>query len=148
MFIRFENIGDRPGLLLNIKGLQKVLFEVNGKLTFLNFENNMILRMVIEAFTDIKFEDNNFGFLYFENGYIKCCRIPSGYEIEQVGLIRRNPLFRFPVNCNILQIGTVKLYITVEKETRIVVVPNMPPSNRYIYHLVLRTEEYGIIFML
>lgn len=127
--------------MLNIKGAQKVLFDINGKLQFIAFESNAFFRTTIDSFTEIRHEGNPSGFVYFTNGYLKICKIPKNYEISEMGLLRQNPLYRFPVICNILPMVNMQFYIMIEKENRIVTIPNMIPTMKQIYYLVLRTEE-------
>jgi hypothetical protein len=85
------------------------------------------------------------GFAYYENGYIKLANIPKHYEITEFGLLRRNCLNRFPVNCNVLTKtqGMINFYwyMMIEKELRTININNMH-INKFIYYLTLRTDEY------
>ncbi len=153
LYVKFENISDKAGVLLNIKGNQKLLFEVNGRLKFLDFENNIYLKRSISAFSEFSKDGSLNGFIYFENGILKLCNLPKNYEIKEIGLIKRNPLNRFPVNMNLLIIpqGMINLYfyILVEKELKPKAVKVSETAsitvNKFIYYLTLRTEDPKII---
>ena len=153
LYIKFENIKEKAGVLLNIKGNQKLLFEVNGRLKFLDFENNLYLKRSISAFSDFSKEGSLNGFIYFENGILKLCNLPKNYEIKEIGLIKRNPLNRFPVNMNLLIIpqGMINLYfyILVEKELKPTALKVSETTsitvNKFSYYLTLRTEDPKII---
>jgi hypothetical protein len=152
LYIRFSNINEKSGVLLNIKGNQKMLFEINGMLKFLDFENNIKIKRSFSAFSDLSKEGSPNGFIFYENGYLTIANIPKNYEIKECGLIKRNPLNHFPVNLNYLIIGQGNMvmyyYITIEKElklTSIKTAGGQVTVNKFIYYLCLRNDESKVI---
>jgi hypothetical protein len=160
LYIRFDNICKHPGVVLNIKGHHKVLFEINGRLKFCDFENNLQIKRSISAFSELNKEGCENGFIYYENGVLKMCRAPLNYKLTDIGLLRRNKLERFPVNCNYIPYPPQTLmpvfyfYAMIEKEFRPIQTPitigtqNQSAtlvSNKFFYYLTLRSEEPKIL---
>ena len=139
--MKLDNIDGKSGLLLNIKGNQRVLFDINGKLQFLNLENNLILRITIDTCSDISTETCPNGLVYYNNGFLKFFKTPKNYKINELGLIRRNQIFRAAVNCHILPIMATHFYIMIEKELKPYSIKGGPNVNRNFYYLTYRTEE-------
>ncbi len=143
-------------MFFNLKGHQKFLFEIRGKLKFIEIENNPKFKRIFNCFSEFSIRDKNEnGFIFYENGNLKICRVLMNYNITNHGLIRRNKLKRFIMQNNILRyfVGNVYHYfiINVEKEIRPTLVSlnstiskNQMQSmlvNKNIYYLALRTEE-------
>ena len=59
LYIKFENIHNYPGLLLNIKGHQKILFEIKGKLKFLHFIHKPFQRFSSSPLKQLITESHN-----------------------------------------------------------------------------------------
>jgi hypothetical protein len=145
LYVAFENIDNHCGVLLNIKNHQKLLLEINGLLKIIELENGAL--KLNNSFTDFNKEGCENGFISYDNGKLKLWRLPLGYQLTEVGLLKRNPLHRFPVNCNALPLRNPNApymqfywYFLIEKELRQVVVNGMV-FNKFIYYLTFRTEE-------
>lgn len=103
MFTKFNNLGSKKGVFVNILGQQKIVFIVNGKLTIVEFDNRF-LQKSIDAFSVVSFNsdsnnnnsNNNRFFCYQERGVLILCKIPTNYNITELGLINRSILGRFP----------------------------------------------------
>lgn len=152
LYVRFSNINDKSGVLLNIKGNQKMLFEINGMLKFLDFENNIKIKRSFSAFSDLSKEGCLNGFVFYENGYFTIANIPKNYEIKECGLIKRVPLNHFPVNLNYLIIGQGNMvmyyYITIEKELKLTSIKTSGGQvtvNKFIYYLCLRNDDSKLL---
>jgi hypothetical protein len=133
-------------VLINIKNHQKLLLEINGLLKVIEIENGPL--KMNNSFTECHKDGCENGFASYDNGKLKLWRLPVGYHLTEVGLIKRNPLYRFPVNCNALPLRNnpnipymqTHWYFLIEKEMRQIVTNNMV-FNKFIYYLTFRTEE-------
>jgi hypothetical protein len=131
-------------VLLNIKNHQKILTEINGQLKIFEFENGAL--KMTNSFTEFNNATCENGMVSYDNGYLKLWKIPQGFNLTEFGLLKRNLLFRFPVNCNVLPVrkslslAQTHWYFLIEKEMRQMLVNNML-VNKFIYYLTFRTEE-------
>ena len=148
IFIKFNNIHNVPGILININRYQKFIYEKSGEICILPF-SNFPKEHSFTTFTEYSNEAIENGFLICENGSLKQCSIPKFYSLENHSiLIRSNKLNHFPVSVNYMQIFNytqhyfIFCYFLIEKELRLT---NYQQGQNlkhphFIYHLTLRTE--------
>jgi hypothetical protein len=148
IFIKFNNIHNVPGILININRYQKLIYEKSGEICILPF-SNFPKEHNFTTFTEYSNEEIENGFLVSENGSLKQCSIPKFYSLENHSmLIRSNKLNHFPVSVNYMAINNytqhyyIFCYFLIEKE---LILPNIQQGQNvqypyFIYHLTLRTE--------
>lgn len=124
-------------MLFNLKGHQKILFEIHGKLKIIDIENNYLIKRNINSFTEFCLKDTNEnGFIFHENGFnnisLKICKIPKNYSITRYGILRRNKIKRFVThnNIQISRAANINNYyiINVEKEMKQTLFNDASPS--------------------
>ena len=143
LFIPFNNINKKTGILFNLESNRKIIYEINGELCLLkiNTKNN---NYNFSGFCDFNSEELNDGFIISEGGSFKYCNIYKDYTLSNYSLlIRSNKLNRFPViltytpEYNLNLSFTYYSYIMIEKE--------MLSPSIFQYYMTLRTEEKQII---
>ena len=143
LFIPFNNISKKTGILFNLESNRKIIYEANGELCLLkiNSKNNI---SNFSGFCDFNSEELNDGFIISEGGSFKYCNTYKDYTLSNYSLlIRSNKLNRFPViltytpEYNLNMNFTYYSYIMVEKE--------MISPNKFQYYMTLRSEERQII---
>jgi hypothetical protein len=142
LFIPFNNIDKKAGILFNLENNRKIIYEVNNELCLLkiNNENN---KTNFSSFCNFNNEDINDGFIIFEGGSFKFCKINNNYNLSNYSLlIKTNKINRFPVlltytpEYTLINYGYTYSYyyfFMIEKE--------MVSPNRFQYYMTLRREE-------
>ena len=140
LFIPFNNIDTKKGILFNLENNQKIIYEKNGEICFLKI-NNKNNKSNFNNFCDFNSEEINNGFVISEGEIFKCCYLDKNYSLSNYSLlIRTNKINRFPVlltydpefnNTNTHY--SFYSYIMIEKE--------MISPNRFQYYMTLRREE-------
>ena len=142
LFIPFNNIDKKAGILFNLENNRKIIYEVNNELCLLkiNNENN---KTNFSSFCNFNNEDINDGFIIFEGGSFKFCKINNNYNLSNYSLlIKTNKINRFPVlltytpEYTLINYGYTYSYyyfFMIEKE--------MVSPNSFQYYMTLRREE-------
>ena len=140
IFIKFKNIFGYPGLLINISGNQKFIFEINGAIATIPL-NNSPNKHTFAAFTEFSNEEIEHGFLVYEGEKLKHCSIPKNYMLHSSGILyRSNKLNRFPVTLNYIPVYNIPMYycyILIEKELKPY---SAHGAKKFFYYMTLRTE--------
>ena len=144
LFIQFNNINKKSGILFNLESNRKILYEINGELCLLKI-NNKNNKSNFSSFCNFNNETINDGFIISEGGVIKYFNIYKDYNLSNYSLlIRTNKINRFPVlltytpeyNIN-FNYAYYYSYIMIEKE--------MISPNKFQYYMTLRGEEKQIL---
>ena len=137
LFIPFNNINKRAGILFNLEKNQKIIYEVNGELCVLKINRNNE-NSTINCFCDYAKEEHNEGFLISDGGLMKFCHVIKDYNLSNYSLlIKSNKINRFPVILTYTpeyrMNYTFYSYIMIEKE--------MISPSLFQYYMTLRKEE-------
>ena len=135
LFIKFENIDNKSGILFNLDGNRKIIYDNFGELCLMKINNN-IFKSSFNGFSDFNSQIIPNGFIVSEGGLFKYCLLNYNLSHHSL-LIKTINTNRFPVlmtytpeyNSNMLNYN----YIIIEKE--------MISPNNFIYYMVLRTED-------
>ena len=137
LFIPFNNLDKKSGILFNLESNRKIIYETNGELCLIKI-NSKMNKANFSGFCNFNNESINNGFIISEGGIIKYCNIYKDYSLSNYSLlIRTNKINRFPVlltympeyNMNM----TLYSYIMIEKE--------MISASKFQYYMTLRKEE-------
>ena len=135
LFIPFENINNKSGILFNLENNMRIIYEINGELYLLNDKKN---KSNWGAFCDFNQPYSQNGFLAYENSLIKYYNLNYNYNLSNYSLlIKTEKIKRFPslltytpeyINNNLFY-----HYILIEKE--------MISPNKFQYYMTIKKEH-------
>ena len=134
LFIPFNNISKKSGIIFNLESNRKIIYEANGELCLLTINKNINF----SAFCNLSNENMNNGFLTLVEGTIKYCNLYKDFSLSNYSLlIKTDKINRFPViltySPEYIMNYLIYNYIMIEKE--------MISPNRFQYYMTLRREE-------
>ena len=142
IFIPFDNINNKSGIIFNSENNMKIIYEVDGELCLLNF-NDKINKVPWSSFCDFNGPLCPNGFLAYEDSSIKIYCLDIKYNLSNYSLlVRTDKIGRFPsiLTYTPQYINTLLYYnyILIEKE--------MISANQFQYYLTIRNEgiEYPL----
>ena len=135
LFIPFENINNRTGILFNLENNMKIIYEINGEISLLNYKMNKSSWGSFCNFNDIYCQN---GFIVYEGSSLNFFILKANYDLSNNSLfIKTNKIKRFPsiltYTPEYTNIQLIYNYISIEKE--------MISPDKFQYYLSLRKEE-------
>ena len=135
LFIPFDNINNKAGILFNLENNMKIIYEINGEINLLNNKMNKSSYGSFCNFNDIYCQN---GFITYEGSTLNFFILYSNYNLSDNSLlIKTNQIKRFPsiltYTPEYTNIQLIYNYISIEKE--------MISSEQFQYYLSLRKEE-------
>jgi len=142
LFIPFNNIDKKAGILFNLENNRRIIYEVNNELCLLKI-NNEINKTNFSSFCNYNNEDINDGFIIFEGGLFKFCKINNNYNLSNYSLlIKTNKINRFPVLLTYTpEYAPINYTFTYSYYNYILIEKEMIASNRFQYYMTLRRED-------
>ena len=137
LFIPFNNINKKTGILFNLENNRKIIYEINGELCVLKM--NIKKNSNFSGFCDFNSEELNNCFMIAEEGSIKYYSLYNNYNLSNYSLLIKSiKINRFPVLLTytpeyINALLSHYSYIMIEKE--------MISPNKFLYFMTLRREE-------
>ena len=135
LFIPFENINNKNGILFNLENNMKIIYEINGEINLLNNKMNKSSYGSFCNFNDLYCQN---GFITYEGSALNFFVLFSNYNLSSNSLlIKTNQIKRFPsiltYTPEYTNIQLIYNYISIEKE--------MISPDKFQYYLSLRKEE-------
>ena len=135
LFIPFENINNKNGILFNLENNMKIIYEINGEINLLNNKMNKSSYGSFCNFNDLYCQN---GFITYEGSALNFFVLYSNYNLSSNSLlIKTNQIKRFPsiltYTPEYTNIQLIYNYISIEKE--------MISPDKFQYYLSLRKEE-------
>ena len=136
LFIPFQNIDNKSGILFNLKNNRKIFYEFNNEICFLRIKNNICS---FNVFCQFNSEEIKNGFIIYETRYFKYFNLYKDFHFSNHSMmIKTLKINRFPVLLTyspIYQMQNVVIYhfIMIEKE--------MISPSEFQYYMTLRISE-------